>query len=150
MVYFWPLALANVAEGYISVKRIEEFLLASEKKPQAVKHQETVIVDGNAIIDEKTGKKSAQTNGVALGKLSDSDSVPPKRIVDVNAKLKGIVMKHLTATWESGDKQNSGIYDFNLVVPDGQLCAIVGPVGAGENFGLRKSNQVMTVAFRFR
>lgn len=128
MVYFWPLALTNVAEGYISAKRIQEFLLASEKKPKALEHKK--------IGDEKKekGRKNApDENGTAMVKISNTDNVTSKRIVDLTAKFKGIVMQNLTATWESGDKQNAGIHDVNLVVPDGELCAVVGPVGAGEN-----------------
>lgn len=132
MVYFWPLALANVAEGYISAIRIQEFLLASERKPQALESKK-IDDDKGGAIDEKISEKSAHENGVSPVKIPNSDTVTPKRIVDLNAKFKGIVMRNVTATWESGDKQNSGIYNFNLVVPDGQLCAVVGPIGAGEN-----------------
>lgn len=31
LVDFWPLAIASVAEGYVSVRRVEEFLLAAEQ-----------------------------------------------------------------------------------------------------------------------
>ncbi len=124
MVYFWPLALANVAEGYISARRIQEYLLASEKKPQALEDKK---------IDEKIHEKIPRELGVSQLKTENSVVATPKRIVDLNAKFKGVVMKNVTATWESGDKQNAGIYNLDLVVPDGQLCAVVGPVGAGKN-----------------
>lgn len=125
MVYFWPLALANVAEGYISAKRVQDFLLASETKPQAVDaKRDAQMID----------KKSIVENGVMQEKRDNVDvsTKPSKRIVDLNGKFKGIVMKNLTATWgQSGDNESAGIYDLNLIVPDGELCAIVGPVGAG-------------------
>lgn len=129
MVYFWPLALTHVAEGYISAKRIQEFLLASERKPKAL--------DNKNIIDDKFDKKKQiipKENGVVQSKIvnSDSNQSISRRIINLNAKVKGIVMKNMTATWESGDTQNCGIYNFNMVVPAGELCAVVGPVGAGE------------------
>lgn len=127
MVFFWPLALTNVAEGYISAKRIQEFLLASEKKPQALEHKKSSDEK-----KEKVHEKAPDENGTAMVKISNVDNVTPKRIVDLNAKFKGIVMQNLTATWESGDKQNAGIHDVNLVIPAGELCCVVGPVGAGE------------------
>lgn len=152
MVYFWPLALTNVAEGYISAKRIQEFLLASEKKPQALQHTK-MGGDKDDAIDEKISKESTHENGVSPVKLSHSDNLTPKRrIVDLNAKFKGIVMKNLTATWESGDQQNSGIHNFNLTVMDGQLVAVVGPIGAGENYIFRNfnENQLFATGFLFR
>ncbi|XP_037030671.1 probable multidrug resistance-associated protein lethal(2)03659 [Bradysia coprophila] len=131
MVYFWPIALTNVAEGYISVKRIQEFLLTSEKKPTGLDGEK---VDGGKgdLVDEKDGRKLPRENGapetVEISNLSRS-----RRIVDSDAKLKGIVMKNVTATWNRGDKQDAGIYDFDLVVPNGSLCAVVGPVGSGKS-----------------
>lgn len=110
IVYFWPLALASVAEGYVSAKRIEEFLLASETKPQSLDDTRENI------------------------KKSLTATVVPKRIHNVVAdRNKGIVMKNVTATWEAGDKPNGGIYSVDLTVSERELCAVVGPVAAGKS-----------------
>ncbi|XP_037038321.1 probable multidrug resistance-associated protein lethal(2)03659 isoform X1 [Bradysia coprophila] len=131
MVYFWPLALTSVAEGYISAKRIEEFLLTSEKKPEEL--QDETVVHGNCnLVDEEDGKKLPQENE-ASHNIETSNRLTPQRIVNLDAKLKGIVMKNVTATWNRGNKQDAGIYDFNLEVEDGSLCAIAGPVGSGKS-----------------
>src|SRR5690349_20786050 len=34
MVHFWPLAISFCAQGYVSTKRLKEFLLIKENKPQ--------------------------------------------------------------------------------------------------------------------
>lgn len=128
MVYFWPLALAHVAEGYISAKRIQEFLLASENKPKALESDFTEEKKDNE--KKQNNKSKPQENGVS--KLKTSNSNQSRRTVNLNSQTKGIIMQNTTATWESGDKKNAGIYDFNLVIPEGELCAIVGPVGAGK------------------
>lgn len=112
MVYFWPLALTSVAEGYISAKRIEEFLLTSERKPGHLENVESEII-------------------------KSSDTFTSKRTLNSDAKMKSIVMRNVTATWNHENNHQAGIYDFNLEIPDGSLCAVVGPVGSGEsvNFG---------------
>ncbi|KAJ6637208.1 putative multidrug resistance-associated protein lethal [Pseudolycoriella hygida] len=127
MVYFWPIALAFAAEGYVSAKRIQEFLLASEEKTRALEQKQDN--------DKKMSKKSADKNLVSQLKNSNSkcDMVVQKRIVDLNANIKGIVMRNVTATWEGGEKQTGGIFNFDLTIADGELCAVVGPVGAGKS-----------------
>lgn len=107
IVYFWPLALASVAEGYVSAKRIEEFLLTSEQKPHCL---------------------NEETKSVAV-----EDSADLKRIHNKSAKCVSIVMKNVTSTWEAGDKANAGIYNLDLVVSEHELCAIVGSVAAGKS-----------------
>jgi hypothetical protein len=109
MVYFWPLALANVAEGYISAKRIEEFLLASEKKRPALENDD--IIDRK--VDEKKSNKKDKLHDNGALKVSYSNQSITKRIVNLNATTKGIIIQNITAAWEAGDTQNAGIYDFN-------------------------------------
>ncbi|KAG4067325.1 hypothetical protein HA402_000316 [Bradysia odoriphaga] len=131
MVYFWPVALTNVAEGYISVKRIQEFLLTSEKKSDGLDSEKVGGGKGD-LVEENVVQKLLGENG-APETIEISNFLTPKRIVDLDAKLKGIVMKNVTATWNRGDKQDAGIYDFDLTVPNGSLCAVVGPVGSGKS-----------------
>lgn len=114
-MYFWPLALASVAEGYVSAKRIEEFLLTSEKMPQCL-NEET----NNAKVEVPTFKAT-------------KDSADLNRIHNKSANCKSIVMKNVTSTWEAGDKPNAGIYNLDLAVSEHELCAVVGPVGSGKS-----------------
>lgn len=127
MVYFWPMALTLVAEGYISARRVQEFLLACERMPES---KVSDVESKDAVVE----KKSPLENGFSDLRSETEPPVilQPKRIVNLNSKFKGIVMKDVTATWQSSDKENVGIYGVNLVIPEGELCAIVGPVGAGK------------------
>lgn len=116
MMNYWPRALISVAEGYISVKRIQDFLLDSEKK-------------------QKVQKSSFQTleNGMFRFKRENSVNLPPKRVLELKGQRKGIVIRNMTAAWKSSGKEAGGVFDLNLVIPDGELCCVVGPVAAGKS-----------------
>lgn len=129
MVTFWPLAITAVSDGYVSVKRLQEFLLANEKKPE-------VNIGGH---DEqiKNGKtsKTRQTNFLRqrYTKITQ-ELLLLGRNVKKNAITKGISMYKVTAAWElSANKGSAGIHDFNLKIAEKELCAVVGQVGAGKS-----------------
>lgn len=117
MVYFWPVALTCVAEGYISTKRLQEFLLASEDK-------QTSSSD-----DEKQTKKSKKAAMTTI-RLACEKS---KRIENLNASQCGIEFENATSRWELSDSYSPGLTDVNLKIEDKSLCAIVGQVGAGKS-----------------
>lgn len=117
MVYFWPVALTCVAEGYISAKRLQEFLLASEDK-------RTITADDEKV-DKKTKKLAMATVRLACKKS--------KRIENVHAETKGIEFINATAKWESGDGFCPGMEEMDMKIGEKELCAIVGQVGAGKS-----------------
>lgn len=117
MVYFWPVALTCVAEGYISAKRLQEFLLASEDK-------RTIMAD-----DEKSDKKSKKM-AMATIRLACEKS---KRIENLQAETKGIEFINAAAKWERSDSFCPGVEEINMTVGEKELCAIVGQVGAGKS-----------------
>ncbi|KAL5284718.1 ABCC4.2 family protein [Megaselia abdita] len=59
-----------------------------------------------------------------------NSSASEKRSVNPNAILKGITMKHASASWDM--TENSGVSDINIDISDTSLTAIVGKVGAGK------------------
>lgn len=91
---FYPLAVSLVAEGLVSIKRVEEYLLQDEK--------------------EDNGKKF----------LSNSDAKDVEHVVSI---------KDVTATWETDEKKPKTLDGIRLNVKPGQLCAIIGQVGAGKS-----------------
>lgn len=120
MVHFWPLAIAFCAEAYVSTKRLKEFLLMKETKPQVKK-------DTNS--DAKLDIKDAGL------KTDDFDKIIPNgRVQHVESALKGeIIFKDVTADWVSADGEaTTGLSSFNLKITPGQLYAIVGSVGSGK------------------
>ncbi|XP_035901949.1 multidrug resistance-associated protein 4 [Anopheles stephensi] len=124
MVHFWPMAITFCAEGYISLKRIRDFLLTPEGKPSSSvagrtqpdekgsksgakkAMRATGDKDGTSDRDESKGIKenTQQQNGSikAGGKSDENDSEPllPKRLVQtVEGDRKGIVLDSATARW---------------------------------------------------
>lgn len=148
MVYFWPLAITSVAEGYISVKRIQEFLLTSEDKPNTLFSSENNTSSKKNHDDDEVQKKIKEfkrknlVNEVkktkANGTTDEIDNeinklLVPHRSVTTDAKIKGIGMESVTAAWELCEKGGTGITDINLKIEENELCAIVGQVGAGKS-----------------
>ncbi|XP_049301233.1 uncharacterized protein LOC125774907 [Anopheles funestus] len=121
MVHFWPMAITFCAEGYISLKRIRDFLLTPEGKHSITMSTQsdgkggtnntkksmraTSDKDGGTrdIEGSKGIKESAQQNGIkAVVKCDEIDSEPllPKRLVQTaEGDRKGIVLDSATASW---------------------------------------------------
>lgn len=103
LVDFWPLAITSVAEGYVSIKRVEKFLLIDESKVKMV-------------------TKLSPEHDDALRVVTNTD--------DVN---KGIVLRGASSYWTKNEQAIVAIKDVNLSMNLNQLYAIVGQVGAGKS-----------------
>lgn len=115
MVYFWPVALTYVGEGYVSVKRLQEFLLLPETK-QITKSSKTKKIGHNEI------------------RIPNANNSLSKRIVNLNSEGKGILLENATAAWNTLDKDNkNGILNVNIEIQPSLLCALVGKVGSGKS-----------------
>lgn len=116
MVHFWPLAIAFCAEGYVSTRRLKEFLLIKETKPPVSSK------DGDSINDIK------KVNQI----IEDYKSlVPSGRTHNIESPNKGMIsFEDVTAAWvnEDGDA-TIGLSSINLKISPGELYAIVGSVG---------------------
>uniref|UniRef100_A0A182M8V5 Uncharacterized protein n=1 Tax=Anopheles culicifacies TaxID=139723 RepID=A0A182M8V5_9DIPT len=121
MVHFWPMAITFCAEGYISLKRIRDFLLTPEGKSSVAsslhsddkgganhtKKAKGANSDNDGVVRGKDGtkgiKEGAQQNGIKTAVKNDEiDSEPllPKRLVQtVEGDRKGIVLDSATARW---------------------------------------------------
>lgn len=163
MVYFWPVALTNVAEAYISTKRLQDFLLKSESKPHVNDSgtDEYQTIDGNTHIPIKVLSGSMQLNGSTKtdeqhkleeyrrkNVVTDSKKdikkkmeigegkqlILGKRIIDSDPSMKGVILENATAVWTLSDDQKShGIFNIDMDIQPGLLCAVVGSVGAGKS-----------------
>nr|CAD7259451.1 unnamed protein product [Timema shepardi] len=119
MTDFFPRAIANGAEGIVSIKRIQNFLsyeeLASLKDVREV------------------SRKDVKDSVVMLSYKDNSDCEKPdtlKNGVPPGSGL-GVTMSHVTAKWFSESVENT-LTNINLTVKPGRLLAIIGPVGAGK------------------
>lgn len=50
---------------------------------------------------------------------------------NVEGDKQAIAINHVTANWDNLKPQKT-LQDINMIIPKGQLCAIIGPVGAGK------------------
>lgn len=132
MVHFWPMAITFCAEGYISVKRTQEYLLIGEGKPNLVEK----TVKRNALIEDED-KKNSKRNGMVQNGAKVEEEVEHllavKRVVNMESDKKGIVMEGVTARWVvSEDESNVGVTAVSATVEKGRLCVVIGPVGCGK------------------
>ncbi|KAM3955592.1 putative multidrug resistance-associated protein lethal(2)03659 [Aphomia sociella] len=130
LVDFLPLGITFTLEAYVSVKRMQEFLLLTEVENQdgvdLVKIDE---VQSNGVF-EKIG------NGQQAYIRSDSNIEPPKPQYVVS-------MKDYTTYWRNVDDEAQGkdvdekkvaaLADINLNIKPESLTTIVGSVGSGKS-----------------
>jgi ATP-binding cassette, subfamily C (CFTR/MRP), member 4 len=116
MVNFWPLAVSSVAEGFVSVKRIQTFLLIENIDSKSIGHTQ---------MDGMENPNECYPNG--------------QSVVTIH-------MNNITAVWRNNDTTTNvdslvevtenGVHDFSwdatLGVGDG-LWFLIGPVGAGKS-----------------
>ncbi|XP_053674245.1 uncharacterized protein LOC128724542 [Anopheles nili] len=121
MVHFWPMAITFCAEGYISLKRIRDFLLTPEGKistgtgsknsvgvEKKQKKRKATAPVGAQISDaldhgKEEKQKSNQQNG-GKNVISDEDVdyeplLPTRLVRKVDGDRKGIVLDNATARW---------------------------------------------------
>lgn len=109
MVHYWPLALTSVAEGYISVKRIENLLLKLNSRDNISKDSLTRMEIDSSII--RNGSSSR------INSSSHSHS-------------KGITMIDVKVNWNDS---NIGLFSIDLSFDEGRLYPVIGPVGSGKS-----------------
>lgn len=117
MLHYWTISLTTNSECYVSVKRMEEFLLLPETKVMAIECMEklnTAFVPdvlANGIMIKPSLQRCVRYNEIASNKC--------------------IEFTNVTAQWNNDMK--SGINEININIAAGQFCAIIGPVGSGKS-----------------
>lgn len=112
MLYYWTMAVTSFAECFVSVKRIEEFLLMP---------------------DHKISNDKQINHAFTPDFIPTISKVSPKSTININeyAENPGIIFKNVTATWDNSSQ--SGITNLNLDIHENQLIAISGPVASGKS-----------------
>ncbi|PSN47504.1 hypothetical protein C0J52_02254 [Blattella germanica] len=110
MADFFPRAIQVLSECYVSVKRIQNFLLFDEVPlvPISKNEEPKIALDGKDEI-------------VQNGSIN----------VEKNSIRNTIKMCNVSAKW-SDDVPDNTLTNINLEVLPGQLVAVIGPVGAGK------------------
>ncbi|XP_063700314.1 ATP-binding cassette sub-family C member 4-like [Culicoides brevitarsis] len=131
MSQMWVRGVAEIAEAFVSIKRIKKFLEYEEKESEKLKHDEKYLKEIHENGDLKL--KTVENNG--------NSDLPPKIALS---------MRNVTAKWdavhEQGFKNDSKIEvadvkdesrltldSININIPKGKLIGVVGAVGAGKS-----------------
>lgn len=121
MLYFWTVALGTISECFVSISRIEDFLLL----PEALFCKQTQIkkFKGYTKMDEQVPDVIVDVNGF---------TIQNEKIVKIDEKSKDVcvIFKNVTATWANSQ---SGIEDVSFEMRGNQFCAIIGGVGSGKS-----------------
>lgn len=112
MLYFWTVAITSLAECFVSMQRIEEFLLSPNQNTAVVGHVNYALTPDTP---------------------SETDDLPIKRVIEINANSseKSIIFKNVTAKWNAAKRP--GIVDVTIEARGNQLITINGPVAAGKS-----------------
>lgn len=140
MLHFWPIALTSVAECYVSIKRIEQFLLLPEDKKAAQNKNVSshAVESAPAYITNTLAGMGKEHRNMAFvpDVLNTGKSVPtyPRFMRNESAATKGVSFKNVTAMWgRESEGTRAGIVDIDIEIEDSGLCAIIGPVGSGKS-----------------
>ncbi|XP_054158180.1 ATP-binding cassette sub-family C member 4-like [Oppia nitens] len=117
MTSAFSLVMALTAEVYVSVKRIQTYLLLEE------------IGDKNQLNNEN----SVQNNGSeSIPLLAHNKQHRDVNDDDTNNTNKTIIVDNLCATWDTELKWQT-IKDITVSLASGELLAVIGPVGSGKS-----------------
>ncbi|XP_060808875.1 probable multidrug resistance-associated protein lethal(2)03659 [Amyelois transitella] len=122
LVDFLPLGITFTLEAYVSVKRMQEFLLLSEvDNKDGVDLKKINVGTANGVF-EKIG------NGQQAYIRSESNLEQPK-------PQSLVVMKHFSSRWrcEGDEKEVPALCDVTLTIKPESLTTIVGTVGSGKS-----------------
>ncbi|XP_077301224.1 putative multidrug resistance-associated protein lethal(2)03659 [Arctopsyche grandis] len=128
LVEFFPLAIMSVMEAYVSVIRIQEFLLLSEVDSQngQIKNEKILNNSNNHILSAR-----------ALQKLS----IKENERLNLNRRGKPLLnLKNICARWgkdldinDYNKDSTVALDNISLKISSGEFVAIVGQVGSGKS-----------------
>ncbi|XP_031850164.1 putative multidrug resistance-associated protein lethal(2)03659 isoform X2 [Nomia melanderi] len=120
MTVFFPQGITQIAEGMVSIKRLENFMMYEEIEPRnKMKKSE----QGDS---EKT---KTDINGISR---ESNDTRNDGNNADNNQEDYCMSLKNISAKWISNDSEDT-LKNININLKGGELLAIVGQVGAGKS-----------------
>lgn len=106
VLHFWPMAVSSMAEVFVSIKRVEEFLLLPEDKESMNKTRESD--DDNELEKLLKAKLSnghdTKVNGEIIEnvknlRIMNGHGNVDRRVVVESSNIKGITFVNATARW---------------------------------------------------
>lgn len=118
MLYYWTVAGTSLAECYVSMTRIEEFLLQPEQKPPATKsHHYNYAFDSDKILGTKIILPSAMAQPIV--EFNETAAEP------------SVIFDNVTAKWNN--ESHCGPKKMTFQIRGQQLVAIDGPLASGKS-----------------
>lgn len=138
MVHFWPLSITFIAEALVSARRCKEFLLDGDRAEVPINLEPDAKGPKNKRkITQQDKLKNVEVNGTLLinGQTQPTQKQHNRlRDYSPDAPQKCVVLKNVTASWDSSDGHpNCAIDSFSTDIQDQTLTAVIGPVGAGKS-----------------
>ncbi|XP_061388505.1 probable multidrug resistance-associated protein lethal(2)03659 [Musca vetustissima] len=135
MVHFWPLAIKYISEALVSCRRCRDFLLDGdddeEESPPPLKNkEEEFIINKKKHLEANGGIEHAENVPLTAGANNQTNG----RIVNVDAPSKGIILRNVSASWDTTEGyKNKAVDNLNCEIQERTLAAVVGPVGSGKS-----------------
>ncbi|CAG4978413.1 unnamed protein product [Colias eurytheme] len=127
LVDFLPLAITFTLEAYVSVKRMEEFLVLPEVENQD--GVDLVNIDKEEVKSNGVFEKIGNGQQAYIKSDSNLDQLKPDYLVS----LKDFTVHWKNAEDEQLDRKIPALADINLTIKPETLTVIVGTVGAGKS-----------------
>lgn len=145
MTFFFPFAVASIAELIVSCDRLRNFLLSGEQpkesKISTVPTKKDYGFEGKLIPPFEPSSQS-QSNVLKALQESPQDPQPTNKIdeesTENKSKEQGIYAHEISAAWiddsqdNSADETTLSLTGINFSLKPGELLAIVGRVGSGK------------------
>ncbi|CAG4967364.1 unnamed protein product [Colias eurytheme] len=127
LVDFLPLAITFTLEAYVSVKRMEEFLVLPEVENED--GVDLVNIDKEEVKSNGVFEKIGNGQQAYIKSDSNLDQLKPDYLVS----LKDFTVHWKNAEDEQLDRKIPALADINLTIKPETLTVIVGTVGAGKS-----------------
>ncbi|KAL3283209.1 hypothetical protein HHI36_006358 [Cryptolaemus montrouzieri] len=128
----FALALSNLAEINISIRRINNFLCLEELKeePQITIDNQINLQSEKDKSDDVVDTETKLLNGYEISnKLVEETDYNFQNNKSVSSK---IIVKDLSAKWVAESPDNT-LNDISISITSNQLMAVIGPVGSGKS-----------------
>ncbi|KAK7872348.1 hypothetical protein R5R35_002792 [Gryllus longicercus] len=126
MASFYSLAVANAAETYVTIQRLQTFLLLGENAPAVGPPAAAPVQPLGGGDDPKKQKEAVKEE---KEKEKEAEGAGPLAVP--GAPAGSVALARVAARW--GGAAADTLRDVSVRVVPGRLCAVIGPVGSGKS-----------------
>lgn len=122
MTVFFPQGITQIAEAFVSIKRLEKFMMYDEVEPHGDQRNSNNV-------DSSTENTKSDLNGIIQEGNNATDRTDNTNTNDGDSCL---VLKNVSARWIANDEEDT-LKNINIKLSRGELLAVVGQVGSGKS-----------------